>query len=78
MGQSIGNLFERPPYDRAVAYRELAEDMERFADEAHSPGIRNSYLELAAQWRQLADQIGGGNLFRTVQPAASFPKTLQP
>jgi hypothetical protein len=77
MGQSIGSLFERPPHERAVIYRDLAADAERLANEVHTPSVQASYFELAAQWRKLAEQIGGGHPFDPRQRAIEFPKPLQ-
>jgi hypothetical protein len=59
MGRAIDNL-DLPAHYRAALYREFAADSEKCAHETHSLSVRTSYLDLAAQWRDLADQIGGG------------------
>ena len=59
MGRAIDNL-DLPAHNRAALYREFAADSEKCADESRSLSVRTSYLDLAAQWRDLADQIDGG------------------
>jgi hypothetical protein len=59
MGRAIDNP-DLPAHYYAALYREFAADSEKCADESHSLSVRTSYLDLAAQWRDLADQIDGG------------------
>jgi hypothetical protein len=57
-----------------MRYRELAVDSQRSADQARNPGIRKSYLDLAVQWRQLADQIDGGDPSPIARAWFVFPR----
>ena len=60
MGRAIADLLDLPAHNRAALYREFATDSEKLAHECQGSPVRQSYLDLAAQWRDLADQIDGG------------------
>jgi hypothetical protein len=46
-----------PPHERAALYRELALKIEQSAGAAYTEETRASYLALARQWRDLADEV---------------------
>jgi hypothetical protein len=57
MGEGLTDWSYRPAGERAPCYREFANHMEQCAQSAVSEQIRNSYMRLAHQWRDLADQV---------------------
>ena len=46
-----------PPHMRAVFYRQFARDAESMAHKCLTPETSESYLQLAEQWRILAEQM---------------------
>ena len=78
MGRTIAGLFDLPAHNRAALYRVFATDSEKLAHECQGSPVRQSYLDLAAQWRGLADQIDGGTSSPTGgERAAIVPQTLE-
>lgn len=41
---------------KAEEYARRAEDAERQAEQAEDPGAKQIYLDIAARWRQMAEQ----------------------
>ena len=43
--------------ERAQRLRDLAEELQDRAEQAHSPEVRLSYLELARSWQETAERV---------------------
>jgi len=43
--------------ERAEAYRKLADEAEQHAAAVQMDAVRQSYLQIAQSWRQLAEQV---------------------
>ena len=52
----MDDLADLPPDKRAKRYREMANEADRFA--ANTSGdMKTAYIQMAEQWRKLADDI---------------------
>ena len=51
------NWIELPPAQRAVQYREQAEEMRSRAAGAASEEMRRAYLKMAVEWLDMADEV---------------------
>ena len=78
MGRAIADVFDLPAQNRAALYREFAADSEKLAHECQGSPVRQSYLDLAAQWRDLADQIDGGGASPVGVERTAVPRSLKP
>ena len=71
-GLPMDDLTRLPARERVARYKSLAADAERLAGEARAPSVRQSYLVLAEQWRQLADEVEA-HLGRAIIPPDARP-----
>jgi hypothetical protein len=46
-----------PPNARAAYYRKRAQEAERDATNVHDSKLRDAFIELAAKWRHLAEEL---------------------
>jgi hypothetical protein len=53
----LEDLANLPPAERAVRYRELADEAKRYAESAGFPKTREAYLLMAQQWIRLAEDL---------------------
>jgi hypothetical protein len=51
----VTDISDLPPRERAVHYRSMAEDADGYAKRSKG-SARESYVLMARQWRQLADE----------------------
>jgi hypothetical protein len=58
---------------RAVFYRQFAREADSMAHKCSTPETRNSYRQLAIQWRSLAEQMDDMNDFPDIGEAGIHP-----
>ena len=54
---SLDRFFDLSPTERAIQYRQLAEDMRSRADRAFTEETRQGYLNMAVRWLDMADKL---------------------
>ena len=54
---SVNLFFDLSPNERAAHYRELSDEMQSRASSAISEETRLGYLDMAAQWLEMAEKL---------------------